>query len=108
MLMSAPMTSPALAFRVPATPRARGLKIFDLSSGALKGSAPLADPKSLCNDIAIGSDGTAYVTDSSRPNVYSLKRAAPRSRSGRRNPMLAPAKDGVGSRRHRVRADGNL
>jgi hypothetical protein len=49
------------------------LKTFDLASGAPKGSFALADPKSLCNDIVVGSDGTAYVSDSFMPNVYSLK-----------------------------------
>src|SRR5258708_27957757 len=62
-------------FGVPGPGDTKGawLKTFDLASGALKGSAALSDPKSLCNDIAVGSDGTAYITDSFTPNVYSLR-----------------------------------
>jgi sugar lactone lactonase YvrE len=84
------------------------LKIFDLSSGALKGSAALADPKSLCNDIAIGSDGTAYVTDSFTPNVYSLKPGGTALEVWATDPLLAPAKDGVGLDGIAFGADGNL
>ena len=43
------------------------LKTFDLASGAPKGSFVLPDPQSMCNDIAVGPDGTAYVADPSRP-----------------------------------------
>jgi sugar lactone lactonase YvrE len=51
-----------------ATPGA--LKMFDLKTGAPKGSAALPPsplPKStpLCNDIAVAPDGTVYVTDPS-------------------------------------------
>jgi sugar lactone lactonase YvrE len=97
-------------FGVPGPGDAKGawLKIFDLSSGALKGSAPLADPKSLCNDIAIGSDGTAYVTDSFTPNVYSLKPGGTALEVWATDPMLAPAKDGVGLDGIAFGADGNL
>ena len=56
-------------FGVPGPGDTKGawLKTFDLASGAPKGSFALKDPKSLCNDIAIGGDGTAYVTDSLTP-----------------------------------------
>jgi sugar lactone lactonase YvrE len=97
-------------FGVPGPGDAKGawLKIFDLSSGVLKGSAALADPKSLCNDIAIGSDGTAYVTDSFTPNVYSLKPGGTALEVWATDPMLAPAKDGVGLDGIAFGADGNL
>jgi sugar lactone lactonase YvrE len=36
---------------------------FDLASGAKTGESPLPEPKALCDDIAIGPDGTAYVAD---------------------------------------------
>jgi Fe-S cluster assembly iron-binding protein IscA len=38
------------------------LKAFDLKTAALKGSFPF-EGGGLCNDIAIGSDGTVFVTD---------------------------------------------
>jgi hypothetical protein len=59
-----------------ATPGA--LKMFDLKTGAPKGSAALPPsplPKStpLCNDIAVAPDGTAYVTDSFSGHILRLK-----------------------------------
>ncbi len=52
------------------------LKAFDLKTGALKGSIPLPGDRSLCNDIVIGPDGSAYVTDSWQPHVLRLKPGA--------------------------------
>jgi streptogramin lyase len=84
------------------------LKTFDLTSGVLKGSVALKDPKSLCNDIAVGSDGTAYITDSFTPNVYSLKPGGAALEVWATDPLLAPAKDGVGLDGIAFGADGNL
>ena len=97
-------------FGVPGPGDTKGawLKVFDLASGALKGSAALKDPKSLCNDIAVGSDGTAYITDSFTPNVYSLKPGGTALEVWATDPLLAPAKDGVGLDGIAFGADGNL
>jgi streptogramin lyase len=97
-------------FGVPGPSDTKGawLKVFDLASGALKGSAALKDPKSLCNDIAVGSDGTAYITDSFTPNVYSLKPGGTALEVWATDPMLAPAKDGVGLDGIAFGSDGNL
>jgi hypothetical protein len=97
-------------FGVPGPGDTKGawLKTFDLASGALKGSFALKDPKSLCNDIAVGSDGTAYVTDSFTPNVYSLKPGGTALEVWATDPLLAPAKDGVGLDGIAFGADGNL
>src|SRR5450631_1695576 len=97
-------------FGVPGPGDTKGawLKVFDLKSGASKGSYGLPDPKSLCNDIAVGSDGTAYVSDSFTPNVYSLKPGGTALEVWATDPSLAPAKDGVGLDGIAVGADGNL
>ena len=84
------------------------LKTFDLKTGAAKGSFPLKDAKSLCNDIAVGSDGTAYVTDSFAPYVYSLKPGATALDVWATDALLAPAKDGVGLDGIAVGSDGDL
>jgi hypothetical protein len=57
------------------------LKTFDLKTAAPKGSFPLPDPHllgqtSLCNDIAVGPDGSAYVTDSFNAQILRLKPGA--------------------------------
>jgi sugar lactone lactonase YvrE len=97
-------------FGVPGPSDTKGawLKTFDLASGAPKGSFALKDPKSLCNDIAVGADGTAYVTDSFAPNVYSLKPGGTSLEIWTTDPKLAPAKDGVGLDGIAIGADGNL
>jgi sugar lactone lactonase YvrE len=50
------------------------LYAFDLKTGATKGHYPLPTAGGFCNDIAIGSDGTAYVTDTNNMEVASLKK----------------------------------
>ena len=84
------------------------LKTFDLATGGPKGSFALADPKSLCNDIVVGNDGTAYVTDSFTPNVYSLKPGAAALEIWATSPALAPAKDGVGLDGIAIGSDGHV
>jgi sugar lactone lactonase YvrE len=49
------------------------LKSFDLKSGKPKGSFPFPGEKSFCNDIAVGPDGTTYVTDTRNPRILKLK-----------------------------------
>jgi streptogramin lyase len=84
------------------------LKTFDLKTGAAKGSFALADAKSLCNDIVVGNDGTAYITDSFTPNVYSLKPGDAALQVWATDPALAPAKDGVGLDGIAIGSDGNV
>lgn len=84
------------------------LKTFDLRTGAPKGSFSLKDEKSFCNDIAVGNDGTAYVTDSAAPYVYSLKPGAAALEVWATDAALAPAKGGVGLDGIAVGSDGNL
>src|SRR5437764_152888 len=105
-----PTRKSASGFGVPGPGDTKGawLKTFDLASGALKGSVALPDPKSLCNDIVVGADGTAYVTDSFTPNVYSLKPGSTALEVWATDPMLAPAKDGVGLDGIAFGSDGNL
>ena len=97
-------------FGVPGPGDTKGawLKTFDLASGAPKGSYGLPDPKSLCNDIAVGSDGSAYVSNSFTPNVYRLRPGGTALEAWATDPSLAPAKDGVGLDGIAVGADGNL
>jgi sugar lactone lactonase YvrE len=57
----------------PSAAKGSALKSFDLKTGASKGSVPLPGERAFCNDIAIGPDGAAYVTDSSSPHILRLK-----------------------------------
>src|SRR5882757_2442556 len=80
----------------PSETKGAWLKTFELATGNPKGSFALADPKSLCNDIVVGGDGTAYVSDSFTPIVYSLKPGGTALATFATDPQLAAAKDGVG------------
>lgn len=48
------------------------LKAFDLVSTAPKGTYPLSGERPICNDIAIASDGAAYVADTGGASVVML------------------------------------
>ena len=52
------------------------LRAFDLTSGAAKGTYPFPPNSRICNDIAVSSDGTAYVSESYGGRVHRLKRGA--------------------------------
>ena len=92
----------------PSDTKGAWLKTFDLATGAPKGSFALGGPRSMSNDIAIGDDGAAYVTDSFAPNVYRLRPGATALEVWATDPLLAPAKDGVGLDGIAFGADGNL
>jgi len=52
------------------------LKAFDLKSGSLKGGIAFPGGTGFCNDIVIGQDGSAYVTDTVNPRILRLKPGA--------------------------------
>jgi sugar lactone lactonase YvrE len=52
------------------------LYTFDLKTGASKDHYPLPTAGAFCNDIAVGPDGTAYVTDSNNMEIARLKKGA--------------------------------
>jgi sugar lactone lactonase YvrE len=52
------------------------LKGFDLKTSEGKVSAKLPGENAFCNDIAIGPDGAAYITDSQAPRILRLKPAS--------------------------------
>jgi sugar lactone lactonase YvrE len=73
---------------------ATSLKSFDLKTGAPKGTYPLPGAMALCNDIAVGSDGTAYVADTRQATVLMLKPKAKALEVAAADPLLAGA-DGL-------------
>ena len=78
------------------TGEAPAVKTFDLKTGAPKDSYALpGDPTmALCNDIAVGTDRTAYVTDTRQNSVYMLKPGAKSLETAAKDPLLAGA-DGL-------------
>jgi sugar lactone lactonase YvrE len=67
---------------------------FDLKTGAPKGTYRLPGDGTLCNDIAVGADGTTYVTDTRQGSVLMLKRGAKSLEVAAKDPLLAGA-DGL-------------
>src|SRR6202044_2038517 len=65
-----------------------------LKTGAAKDSYVLPGDRTLCNDIAVGSDGTAYVTDTFAGAVDMLKPGAKALDVAAKDPLLAGA-DGL-------------
>jgi len=70
------------------------VKSFDLKTGMPKGTYPLPGTGSLCNDIAVSSDGAAYVTDTRQGTVVMLKRGGTALEEAAKDPLLAGA-DGL-------------
>jgi sugar lactone lactonase YvrE len=103
------LCSSDLSSAVAGTPGGKpvALKMFDLQTGAAKGSVDLPDKHSFCNDIVIGADGAAYVTDSFNPKVLRLKPGAKEfevwATDDRFNVKDAFGLDGIA-----LGADGNL
>ena len=52
------------------------LRTFDLKSGAAKGTYPFPPKSGLCNDIALGPDGSAYASESFGGKIHRLKPGA--------------------------------
>jgi len=67
---------------------------FDLKTGAPKGTYRLPGDGTLCNDIAVGADGTTYVTDTRQGTVVMVKRGGKSLEIAAKDPLLAGA-DGL-------------
>ncbi len=48
------------------------LMAFDLETGAFEGAYAFPPPESVCNDVTIGPDGTAYASDTSNGRIFAL------------------------------------
>jgi hypothetical protein len=72
------------------------LKGFDLKTGQGKVSAELPGDHTLCNDIAIGADGSAFVTNSVAPQILRLPPGSNQLEVWADDPLLAPPAGGAG------------
>jgi sugar lactone lactonase YvrE len=72
------------------------LKGFDLKTGEGKVSAKLPGDHTLCNDIAIGADGSAFVTNSAAPQILRLPPGSNQLEVWADDPLLAPPDGGAG------------
>jgi sugar lactone lactonase YvrE len=83
------------------------LKGFDLKSGEGRISAELPTKPSTCNDITIGPDGSAYVSNTSAPQILRLAPGARKLEVWFTDPSLQPA-SGSGLDGLAFGPDGNL
>jgi sugar lactone lactonase YvrE len=87
------------------------LKLFDLKTGAAKGSVPLPPSTllkqtALCNDIAVAADGTIYVNDSFSGHILRMKPGATAFEIWAHDPrwdVAGPQLDGIA-----ILPDGNV
>jgi len=73
---------------------ATAVMAFDLKTGAPKGTYPLPGDGTLCNDIVVSDDDTAYVTDTRQGSVLMLKPGSKALEIAAKDPLLAGA-DGL-------------
>lgn len=73
---------------------ATAAKAFDLKTGEPKGTYVLPGEGTLCNDIAVASNGTTYFTDTRQGSVVMLKPGAKDLEIAAKDPLLAGA-DGL-------------
>jgi sugar lactone lactonase YvrE len=73
---------------------ATSVKTFDLKTGAPKATYALPGEGPLCNDIAVGTDGTAYIADTRLNSLLMLKPGAKTLDVAAKDPLLAGA-DGL-------------
>jgi sugar lactone lactonase YvrE len=83
---SSNMTGMGVSFS--GSPAETSLKAFDLKTGTPKGSYPFPEGKGFCNDVAIGRDGAAYVTDTIIPRILRLKQGAAQLETWVENPVF--------------------
>jgi sugar lactone lactonase YvrE len=100
----------ASAFNAAGPSRVEGsfLKGFDLATGEGKISAALPGPSTLCNDMALGPDGSIYVTNSFAPEILRLRPGNATLEVWLTDPLFTPPKDGAGLDGIAFGGDGNV
>ena len=97
----------AMGIRVASAAVGSSLKGFDLKTGKGKISATLPGDKALCNDIAVGPDGSVFVTNTYAPEVLRLGVGAEQLEVWFTDPLLQPP-TGAGLDGIAFGSDGNL
>jgi sugar lactone lactonase YvrE len=98
----------ALGVPGPGSATGSSLKGFDLSSGEGKVSLPLPGSGNLCNDTAIGADGSLFVTNSTKPQILRRKPGASELEVWLESATFDQPKEGAGLDGIAFGSDGNL
>ena len=81
---------------------------FDLKTGVGRVRAPFAGNHNFCNDIAVGPDGSAYVTNSDAPQILKLLPGTAQLQVWFSDASLQPAPNGYGLDGIAFGSDGNV
>ncbi len=92
---------------VPGSDPGSVLKGFNLKSGAGKVSLPLPGNPAICNDMAVGKDGSVYVADTRSPNILRWRPGSKALEVWISDPVLGAA-NGSGLDGIAFGGDGNL
>src|SRR5258708_21210766 len=98
----------ALGIVIASTENGSVLKGFDLKTGQGKVSAKLSGDHTFCNDIAIGPDGSAFVTNTAAPEILRLPPGKSQLEVWANDPLLAPPTGGSGLDGIAFGGDGNV
>ena len=98
----------ALGVVIASTENGSVLKGFDLKTGEGKVSAKLPGDHTFCNDIAIGADGSAFVTNTAAPEILRLPPGKSQLEVWANDPLLAPPAGGSGLDGIAFGSDGNV
>jgi sugar lactone lactonase YvrE len=84
------------------------LKGFDLATGKGKISLKLPGTDPTCNDMAVGKDGSVYISDTGQPRILRWKPGAKALDIWVENPVFGPGPDHGGLDGIAFGADGNI
>jgi sugar lactone lactonase YvrE len=93
----------AIGVKGPSAVEGAWIKGFDLTSRALKVSARLPGGPAIANDMAIGDDGSLYITNTAAPQILRLKPGTETIEVIVQDPLLKGGLDGIA-----IGRDGNL
>lgn len=97
-----------MGIKVPGAAAGSALIGFDLKTGSGKVRAPFPGGHNLCNDMAVGADGSAYVTNSDAPQILKLSPGGRQLEVWFSDSSLQPAPNGTGLDGIAFGSDGNL
>jgi sugar lactone lactonase YvrE len=98
----------ALGVPGPSSTKGSYVKGFDLASGEGKMSADLPGKATLCNDMAIGADGSLFVTNSLVPQIMRLKPGSTQLDIWLESPAFEQPAQGAGLDGIAFGGDGNI
>ncbi len=93
----------AIGVKGPSTVEGAWIKGFDMTSGALKVNARLPGGPAIANDMALGDDGSLYITNTAAPQILRLKPGTETIEVIVQDPVLKGGLDGIA-----IGRDGNL